>query len=120
MQTLKPSSKASVAVFDDALMSQVRARFHHVDRCPYTGPRIFFENAGGSLTLKAVVARMAEVAALPDNDHRDNDASRAISCMIDDGRDAMASLLGVEDGIVFGGETGTESEAEAQALERVQ
>ncbi|RQW70281.1 aminotransferase class V-fold PLP-dependent enzyme [Halomonas sp. YLB-10] len=108
MHTLKPSIKASVAVFDDALMSQVRARFHHVDRCPYTGPRIFFENAGGSLTLKAVVARMAEVAALPDNDHRDNDASRAISCMIDDGRDAMASLLGVEDGIVFGGETGTE------------
>lgn len=98
----------AVSGFDDALLEQVRARFHHVDHCPYTGPRVFFENAGGSLALKAVVARMAEVAALPDNDHRDNEASRAISAMIDDGRQAMGCLLGVEDGVVFGGETGTE------------
>ena len=34
------------------LMEGVRDRFAHVDTCPFTGPRIFFENAGGALTLK--------------------------------------------------------------------
>jgi len=95
-------------VFSAALMSDIRERFHHVEECPFTGPRVFFENAGGSLTLKSVVKRSAEIASLPDNDHRDNDASRAISRIIASSRTAMATLLGAQDGIIFGGETGTE------------
>ena len=30
------------------LMDEVRNRFAHVDTCPFSGPRVFFENAGGS------------------------------------------------------------------------
>ena len=33
------------------LIEAVRARFAHVDTCPFEGPRVFFENAGGALTL---------------------------------------------------------------------
>ena len=42
-------------MLDRDTLTAVRDRFAHVDACPYQGPRIFFENAGGALTLKSVV-----------------------------------------------------------------
>ncbi|SDK38269.1 aminotransferase class V-fold PLP-dependent enzyme [Billgrantia gudaonensis] len=90
------------------LLSQVRRHFLHVDTCPFTGKRVFFENAGGSLTLESVVARSAEVAGIPDNEHRDNPASHAVSRIVSAGRDDLASFLGASGGVIFGGETGTE------------
>jgi len=90
------------------LLNQVRERFLHVDVCPYSGKRIFFENAGGSLTLESVVTRGAEVAGIPDNEHRDNPASRAMSVIVAKGRDDLATFFGASDGVIFGGESGTE------------
>lgn len=94
--------------FSAELLSQIRARFHHVDTCPYSGKRVYLENAGGSLTLKAVTARGAELGALPDNGGRDNPASEALSAFVDKGKADLVTLLGFEKGIVFGGETGSE------------
>jgi len=37
------------------LLDEVRARFAHVSDCPFEGPHVFFENAGGALTLTSVV-----------------------------------------------------------------
>ena len=65
-------------MFDDQLLSEIRNRFHHVDHCPYQGPRIFFENAGGSLTLKSVVEVNAHLSSIPDNQGRDNPASHEL------------------------------------------
>ena len=48
-----------------ALTRDIRDRFAHVDSCPFQGPRIFFENAGGALTLKSVVETSATFAAIP-------------------------------------------------------
>ncbi len=95
-------------MFDAALLCAIREQFHHVDRCPYQGPRIFFENAGGSLTLKSVVAINAELSAIPDNQGRDNPASRALVRLIEQGRQDMMSFLGASQGVVFVGESGTE------------
>ena len=36
-----------------ALTTEIRNKFAHVDACPFSGPRVFFENAGGALTLKS-------------------------------------------------------------------
>jgi len=33
-----------------ALLTDIRSKFAHVDACPFQGPRVFFENAGGALT----------------------------------------------------------------------
>ena len=60
------------------LISQVRDCFAHVDHCPFEGKRIFFENAGGALTLNSVVETSAKFAAIPDNQGRDNKASKAL------------------------------------------
>ena len=40
------------------LMEAVRGRFAHVDTCPFEGPRIFFENAGGSYACRQVIDRL--------------------------------------------------------------
>ncbi len=95
-------------MFDDSLMKQIRDRFCHVDTCPYQGPRIFFENAGGALTLKSVVEVNTQLAGIPDNQGRDNPASQELVRIIAEARDNMRSFLGVQDGPVFTGESGTE------------
>lgn len=95
-------------LFSPELLSQIRDKFHHVDTCPYAGRRVYLENAGGSLTLKAVTARGSELGSLPDNGGRSNPASEALSAFIDKGKEDLATFLGFDKGIVFGGETGSE------------
>ncbi|MDH3377608.1 MAG: aminotransferase class V-fold PLP-dependent enzyme, partial [Gammaproteobacteria bacterium] len=95
-------------MFDDSLLSAIRSKFHHVDSCPYEGPRAFFENAGGSLTLKTVVEVNTKLSAIPDNQGRDNPASQELVRIIDKARNDMMSFLGAKDGLVFIGESGTE------------
>ena len=95
-------------MFNDSTMDEVRERFMHVDACPYQGPRVFFENAGGSLTLKAVVDVNTRLAGIPDNQGRSNPASHELMRIIGQSRDDMRTFLGVSEGPVFIGESGTE------------
>jgi len=95
-------------MFNELLLSEVRQRFCHVDTCPYQGPRVFFENAGGSLTLKSVVEANTRLAGIPDNQGRDNPASHELVRIIDQSREDMRTFLGVREGPVFIGESGTE------------
>ncbi|MCP4487873.1 MAG: aminotransferase class V-fold PLP-dependent enzyme [Gammaproteobacteria bacterium] len=95
-------------MFDNQLMQQIRQRFCYVDNCPYQGERIFFENAGGSLTLKSVVETNTHFAGIPDNQGRDNPASQELVRVIAQARDDMRVFLGVDTGRVFIGESGTE------------
>ena len=90
------------------LMDEIRARFAHVDTCPFEGPRVFFENAGGALTLKTVAETSAAYAGYPDNQGRDNPASRAMMAAIDKGKADMRTFFNVPSGQVFVGESGTE------------
>ncbi len=90
------------------LLYEIRDRFEHVDHCPYQGHRIFFENAGGALTLKAVTKRSKELAAVPDNHGRDNPASRELVSLIDQAKEDIRYFFGASKGPVFVGESGTE------------
>jgi cysteine desulfurase / selenocysteine lyase len=92
----------------DGLLEAVRARFAHVESCPFTGERVFFENAGGALTLKSVVETTARLAAVPDNQGRDNPASKALQEMIDRAKADMRVFFNAPDGTFFVGESGTE------------
>ena len=58
----------------------------HVETCPFEGERIFFENAGGSLRLKSVVETSALYASYPDNQGRENDASKSLVKSIENGK----------------------------------
>jgi len=95
-------------MFNDELMTEIRDRFELVDHCPYQGKRIFFENAGGALTLKSVVDRSAALAAVPDNQGRDNPASHELVNIINQAKSDIRAFLGAKEGPVFVGESGTE------------
>lgn len=94
--------------FDIDLLEQIRSQFWFADHCPYAGERIYFENAGGSLTLKSVIERTTEIGAIPDNEHRNNAASKAMSLIVEQGLKDLSTFFGARSGTVFGGETGTE------------
>ena len=98
----------AAAGFAPALLSEIRDRFAHVDTCPYEGERAFFENAGGALTLKSVVETSARMAAIPDNQGRDNPASKALVEIIDRAKADMRVLFNAPSGQFFVGESGTE------------
>ncbi|MEM8551911.1 MAG: aminotransferase class V-fold PLP-dependent enzyme [Pseudomonadota bacterium] len=113
-KTLAPSHGSAppqaAGQFPDALMAEVRSRFHHVDHCPITNrPRIFLESGGGSLKLRSAIERTAQIAAIPDQEGRDNDASRHLTETIGAGRADLRLFFGCGDaGQVISGETGTE------------
>ncbi len=94
-------------LFSENVLARIRERFCHVDSDPYTGSRIYLENAGGSLTLKSVIDIVAEQTAMPDNAGRNNPASRAISRMMAAGKADVLRLLGAHSGVVMFGESTT-------------
>lgn len=96
------------AAFAPALLDEIRERFEGVDSCPEQGPRIFFENAGGALTLKSVVETSARYAAIPDNPGRANPGGAALTALITRAQAEIKAFLNAPGGQVFIGESGTE------------
>ena len=90
------------------LLKEIRNRFAHVDGCPFSGPRVFFENAGGALTLNSVVQTSAKFAAIPDNQGRANAAAEALIGIIKKSKSDMATFFNASNGQFFVGESGTE------------
>lgn len=90
------------------LMAEIRSRFAHVETCPEAGRRIFFENAGGALTLNSVVETSARYAAIPDNQGRDNEMAKDLVSTIDKAKADMRVFFNAPEGDIFVGESGTE------------
>ena len=90
------------------LIESIRKKFMHVETCPFEGDRIFFENAGGSLRLKSVVETSALYASYPDNQGRENEASKALVRSIENGKSKMRLFFNADRGDVIVGESGTE------------
>jgi len=90
------------------LMADIRRRFAHVDTCPIAGARVFFENAGGALTLNSVVETSHRFAAIPDNQGRDNATAHELVRVIDRARDDVRTFFNAPEGDIFVGESGTE------------
>lgn len=93
----------------DDLLTEIRSRFAHVDSCPFQGPRVFFENAGGALTLRSVVETSGFYASIPDNPGRVNPAGQGLQNMINDAKADVAEFFNAPPGgQVIVGESGTE------------
>ncbi|MBL4807232.1 MAG: aminotransferase class V-fold PLP-dependent enzyme [Rhodobacteraceae bacterium] len=90
------------------ILPALRDKFAHIATCPYQGDRVFFENAGGALTLKSVVETSSQFAAMPDNQGRDNPASHALVGVITQAKADMRLFFNAPEGQVFTGESGTE------------
>jgi len=90
------------------LIEAIRKKFVHVETCPFEGERIFFENAGGSLRLKTVVETSALYASYPDNQGRENEASKALVRSIENGKYKMRLFFNADRGDILGCESCTE------------
>ena len=90
------------------VQDNIRSRFAQIDTCPVQGKRIFFENAGGALTLKSVVECSRTYAAIPDNQGRDNPGSHELVKVINKAKNDMRSFMNAPSGQFFVGESGTE------------
>ncbi|WP_299950459.1 aminotransferase class V-fold PLP-dependent enzyme [uncultured Ruegeria sp.] len=90
------------------LIAAIRDRFAHVDKCPFQGERIFFENAGGALTLKSVVETSGFFAGIPDNPGRINPAGQGTQDVITKAKADLAIFMNASSGQFFAGESGTE------------
>lgn len=90
------------------LIAAIRDRFAHVESCPFQGERIFFENAGGALTLKKVAETSAFYAAIPDNPGRINPAGQGTQNVINKAKADLGVFMNASSGQFFAGESGTE------------
>ncbi|MCG8545622.1 MAG: aminotransferase class V-fold PLP-dependent enzyme [Alphaproteobacteria bacterium] len=106
--TADPASTSTQSPIDSALMAQIRDRFFHVESDPVSGPRIFLENGGGSLILKAAIERSAEIAAFPDSPSRRNETAGHIAQIVGKGTEDLRHFFGAESGQILYGATGTE------------
>lgn len=69
MQTVSTTTHKGDA-FPVTLSKEIKDRFHHVDTDHFGRKRLYFENAGGSLRLKAALDAMTTVDAVPDSAER--------------------------------------------------
>ena len=90
------------------LLSGIRSQFAQIDSCPVQGQRVFFENAGGALTLNSVVDCSKTYAAIPDNQGRDNPGSHELVRVINKAKADLRVFMNAPDGQFFVGESGTE------------
>ncbi|MSU66230.1 MAG: aminotransferase class V-fold PLP-dependent enzyme [Opitutus sp.] len=88
-------------LFSASLQQAIRQRFLHADADPYSGKRIYLENAGGGLTLKEVFDVDQRIGSLPDNTGRDNPASREVGKAIEVGRRDLVAFLNAGDGSIL-------------------
>ena len=90
------------------LLDKIRGQFAQIDSCPVQGQRVFFENAGGALTLNSVVDCSKTYAAIPDNQGRDNPGSHELVRVINQAKADLRVFMNAPDGQFFVGESGTE------------
>ena len=86
--------------FPAELSQQIKARFLHVDHDFMGRERLFFENAGGSLRLKAAVEAVAKVDAVPDSAERIHEVAAWLKQVQVRGTDDVRLLLNATGGTV--------------------
>jgi len=85
-------------LFSPKLMEEIRSRFVYVDWDPYTGKRIYFDAASGSLRPKSVIEAMAKETCLPDQQKRKNPGSAHSVEMTEKGKEDLMIFFGAKSG----------------------
>ncbi|MDB5828390.1 MAG: aminotransferase class V-fold PLP-dependent enzyme [Variovorax sp.] len=87
--------------FSEALMRDIKDRFHHVDHDMTGRERLYFDNAGGSFRLKAATAQFARIDAVPDNPERIHEVARVLQDVQARGSDDFRAILNASGGSVY-------------------
>ncbi|MBQ9563505.1 MAG: aminotransferase class V-fold PLP-dependent enzyme [Lachnospiraceae bacterium] len=83
-------------------LQEIRSKFYYVDRDYEGNHRLFFDNAGGSLRLKAAQEAFARIAAIPDASDHSNRVARYLDDVEKTGRkDLLEVLFGAKSGVLY-------------------
>lgn len=86
--------------FEDSYQKELKEKFYYPDADPEHGPRLFFDNSGGSLRLKAAVEAKAKIESYPDCPERFHERSLYLKGIVNEGMKQIRE-------IVFGADNGT-------------
>lgn len=86
-------------LFSEEFQKSLKEQFYYADEDPQYGPRLFFENSGGSLRLKAAVEAKCAVEQFPDCPERIHDRAMILKEMVAGGTEDILK-------IVFGAKSG--------------
>lgn len=88
-------------LFSDALMRDIKSRFHYVDLDMHGRERLFFDNAGGSFRLKTATEAFARIDALPDCPERIHELSLFLQEVQADGAADLRTILNARGGSTY-------------------
>ncbi|MBR5439361.1 MAG: aminotransferase class V-fold PLP-dependent enzyme [Clostridia bacterium] len=89
-------------LFENDFQKQLKSQFYNVDADPTFGERIFFENSGGSLRLKACVEKKAEIEAFPDCPERIHARSLYLKGLVETGtKEILEIIFGAKSGALM-------------------
>ena len=85
--------------FDSAMQKEIKEKFYYMDKDSQGRKRLFFENSGGSLRLKAAVEAKAKYEQIPDCPERYHDISMHLRQVKANGiKDIMEVIFGANPG----------------------
>ncbi len=96
---INPNDYPQGLLFSDELQAEIRDRFCNIDHDSF-GPRIFFENSGGALRLKACVDAV-QVDTQPDCPGRHQQQADVQGKAVEDGYKALRTIFGTEKGSII-------------------
>ncbi len=84
----------------DADLKKARNAFYLLDKDPDGTPRVFFENAGGSVRLKAAADTFYKIDCIPDCDGRKHPMALYLKSLVKQGEADIRMLFNVKGGVV--------------------
>ena len=100
-ETTSPAAAQRGEAFPAELSRQIKDRFHHVDHDFMGRERLYFENAGGSLRLKAATEAVGRVDAIPDSGERIHEVAAWLKDVQVRGVEDVRLLLNAKGGAVY-------------------
>ncbi len=89
-------------LFSDEYQKSLKEQFCYADEDPEHGPRLFFENSGGSLRLKKAVEAKSAAEAFPDCPERVRGRGFELSAYVHDGtEDILKTVFGAKSGALI-------------------
>ena len=79
--------------FSQALCNEIRDKFAFIDADPQLGTRLFFDNSGGSLRLKAAIDAKTELDLIPDCPERYHERADILNAIIQRGTDDILKII---------------------------
>ena len=96
-------------MFPDALMREIKNRFHYVDHDIEGRERLFFDNAGGSFRLKSATEAFTRIDALPDCPERIHAVALFLQKVQATGTDDIRTIINAKGGSVYAALTASDA-----------